>query len=458
MTVVLVTHFMEEAERLADRIAVIDAGKVVALDTPTGIVNQVDAEQRLRFRPSAPFDKSILTRLPEVRTVAQPDRPLVVAGTGNLVHAVTAVLARQRHRGQRPPHRAGGSRRCVHRVDGSPARELIGEPDVTHLAKITAVEARLLFREPGTWIIGLLLPAIVLLVIGLIFAPHTPDPALGGQRFIDLLAPSMVVISLATLGISTMPARLVKYRELGVLRRLSTTPVEPSALLVAQLLINVVVAIGGLIVVIVVGNLAFQIPLPQHLLGFVAAFLLGVSSLFAIGLLVAAVAPSSTVANALDLADLRGGHVPRRRLPAAVAAARGRGPDRRLHPARRPGHARRLARRATAAAAAGDNGGDHGRGRRGGSQAVPLGVSRLGMQQVSGSEEIDTRWERWGAASMEWCAYLVAGRLDRLRRVATRSSGRGASRHARAGRSSPRVGVRDVHPGAASPASSSAAG
>ena len=94
VTVVLVTHFMEEAERLADRIAVIDAGKVVALDTPAGIVRLVDAEQRLRFRPSQPFDDTLLTRLPEVRSVTHAGRGLVVAGTGNLVHAVTAVLAR----------------------------------------------------------------------------------------------------------------------------------------------------------------------------------------------------------------------------------------------------------------------------------------------------------------------------------------------------------------------------
>ena len=54
MTVILVTHFMEEAERLADRIALIDQGRLVALDTPAGIVSRVDAEQRLRFRPSGP--------------------------------------------------------------------------------------------------------------------------------------------------------------------------------------------------------------------------------------------------------------------------------------------------------------------------------------------------------------------------------------------------------------------
>ena len=95
VTVVLVTHFMEEAERLADRIALIDEGRVVALDTPAGIVSRVDAEQRLRFRPSAPIADGLLSELPEVRAVTRDGSTVVVAGTGNLVQAVMTVLARQ---------------------------------------------------------------------------------------------------------------------------------------------------------------------------------------------------------------------------------------------------------------------------------------------------------------------------------------------------------------------------
>ena len=95
VTVVLVTHFMEEAERLADRIALIDEGRVVALDTPAGIVSRVDAEQRLRFRPSAPIDDGLLSELPEVRAVTRDGSTVVVAGTGNLVQAVMTALARQ---------------------------------------------------------------------------------------------------------------------------------------------------------------------------------------------------------------------------------------------------------------------------------------------------------------------------------------------------------------------------
>ena len=94
VTVILVTHFMEEAERLADRVALIDGGRLVALDTPAGIVSRVDADQRLRFRPSTPLDDGLLTGLPEVRSVSRQGQTVVVSGTGNLVPAVMAVLAR----------------------------------------------------------------------------------------------------------------------------------------------------------------------------------------------------------------------------------------------------------------------------------------------------------------------------------------------------------------------------
>jgi ABC-2 type transport system ATP-binding protein len=93
VTVLLVTHFMEEAERLADRVAVIDAGRIVAIDTPAGIISRADIEQKLRFRPSAPIQDRLLADLPEVRSLEWAGSVLVVTGTGNLIQAVTSVLA-----------------------------------------------------------------------------------------------------------------------------------------------------------------------------------------------------------------------------------------------------------------------------------------------------------------------------------------------------------------------------
>jgi ABC-2 type transport system ATP-binding protein len=95
VTVLLVTHLMEEAERLADRVAVIDRGRIVANDTPAGIVARVDPQQTLRFRPSAPIDDSLLTDLSEVTAVERSGPMVTVTGTGNLIHAVTSVLAQQ---------------------------------------------------------------------------------------------------------------------------------------------------------------------------------------------------------------------------------------------------------------------------------------------------------------------------------------------------------------------------
>jgi ABC-2 type transport system ATP-binding protein len=85
---------MDEAERLCDRLALIDSGRVVALDTPAGLVARANDEQRVRFRPSTPLDDQLLTSLSEVASVRRSGEQVVVTGTGNLLHAVTSVLAR----------------------------------------------------------------------------------------------------------------------------------------------------------------------------------------------------------------------------------------------------------------------------------------------------------------------------------------------------------------------------
>ncbi len=93
MTILLVTHFMEEAERLCDRVALIDAGHVVALDSPAGLAARASGGTSVRFVPSAPFDDRLLSELPEVRAVTRSGSHVVVTGTGELVNAVILTLA-----------------------------------------------------------------------------------------------------------------------------------------------------------------------------------------------------------------------------------------------------------------------------------------------------------------------------------------------------------------------------
>jgi ABC-2 type transport system ATP-binding protein len=93
VTVLLVTHFMEEAERLCDRVAVIDAGRVIAMDTPAALAGSVGGEQRLTFQVSQPFDERQLAALPDVSRVRRTGDQILVTGTGNVLASVTSLLA-----------------------------------------------------------------------------------------------------------------------------------------------------------------------------------------------------------------------------------------------------------------------------------------------------------------------------------------------------------------------------
>ena len=94
VTIVLVTHFMEEAERLCDRVVLVDAGRVVAEGTPAEVAARVGAEQTLAFHPSAPVGPAGLDALASVLAVQQDDHGTVrVRGTGNVVQDVMVALA-----------------------------------------------------------------------------------------------------------------------------------------------------------------------------------------------------------------------------------------------------------------------------------------------------------------------------------------------------------------------------
>lgn len=93
VTVLLVTHFMEEAQRLCDRLAIIDAGRIVTIGSPDAIVARAGQGQRMRFVPSASMDPSDLEDLDAVSSVAMDGDRLIVSGTDDVVAQVVAWLA-----------------------------------------------------------------------------------------------------------------------------------------------------------------------------------------------------------------------------------------------------------------------------------------------------------------------------------------------------------------------------
>ncbi|WP_309115494.1 ABC transporter permease [Saccharothrix sp.] len=165
------------------------------------------------------------------------------------------------------------------------------------MTKIIAIEWKLFLREPGAVAFGVLFPTVLILVLGAIPALRTPDPAFGGLRFVDGYVSTLVVIALAFLCLNKLPSTVATYREKGILRRYSTTPVHPGKLLAAQLVVNSIAAGISVLLVMVVCRLVFDVDLPHHPLGFAAACLLGTTALSALGLLIAAWSPTARAAN-----------------------------------------------------------------------------------------------------------------------------------------------------------------
>ncbi|MCB8943199.1 MAG: ABC transporter ATP-binding protein [Ardenticatenaceae bacterium] len=92
-TVVLVTHFMEEAEALADRVAIVDNGRIAACDTPQNLIRNLQSGVRVRFTRQNGFQADSLRCLQGVTGVEQRGQHVTVHGSGSLLARVAAHLA-----------------------------------------------------------------------------------------------------------------------------------------------------------------------------------------------------------------------------------------------------------------------------------------------------------------------------------------------------------------------------
>ncbi len=90
-TVVLVTHFMDEAEQLCDRVAVMDCGRIAALDTPQGLIATYAGQIRVIFSTER-TDLSWLEEVPHVNRVTRRGPRVEVEGSGPVLALVAAGL------------------------------------------------------------------------------------------------------------------------------------------------------------------------------------------------------------------------------------------------------------------------------------------------------------------------------------------------------------------------------
>ncbi len=189
--------------------------------------------------------------------------------------------------------------------------------------ELVKIEGNLALREPTGIAFGIGFPIILLIIFGSI--PAFGKPLAGTSLTVfQIYIPILMVTTLIMIGMLGLPIPIVRNREIGWLRRVSTTPMAPSRLLAAQVTINLIVAaiaftILGVGSVVVFGvKFAFEIP------GFALSLVLATTAMFSLGLLIAAVAPSQGAASGMEMGLLypllffAGIYVPMQVLPSSL--------------------------------------------------------------------------------------------------------------------------------------------
>jgi ABC-2 type transport system permease protein len=167
-------------------------------------------------------------------------------------------------------------------------------------AKLLFTNCKLYFREPISVFFTLAFAPMLVVIFGAIFG-NAPSPMFAGRGSMDISIPSYISLIIASVGIMSIPINLSSQKESGVLRRFQATPLKPLAYILADLAANLLVTILGIIILLMVGKLLYDVHFSGSVLSVMMAVLLGCLAMFAIGYLIAALAPSARIGQVIGM-------------------------------------------------------------------------------------------------------------------------------------------------------------
>ena len=192
------------------------------------------------------------------------------------------------------------------------------------LLKLLLVQAKLYLREPIATFFTIFYAPLMLLLFGTIYG-NKPTPFFGGRGPMDVSVPSYIGLIIVTVGLIGLPIGTAG-RESGVLRRFRATPLHPLAYIVSDVVSYLLMTVLGVLLLILTGKLVFNVRFEGNPLSVLAGFLLGTTAFFALGYLIAGLAPTARIAQtvgmvlAFPMMFLSGATIPWEVLPAKVQA------------------------------------------------------------------------------------------------------------------------------------------
>ena len=163
------------------------------------------------------------------------------------------------------------------------------------LWKLTWLEIKIFAREPLGLVGTLIVPAAMVLALGRVFgAASRAVPRLGSFVAIDL--PVLAAVMAALNAVLSLVTIVSIYREGGILKRLRATPLRPTVILSAHVLVKFFMTIATLAVMVAAGRRVIAISFDVRLMSFTAAVLVSMLSILSIGFLIASVVPTARFA------------------------------------------------------------------------------------------------------------------------------------------------------------------
>ena len=158
--------------------------------------------------------------------------------------------------------------------------------------------ARSTLREPVGFFFTLIFAPMLAVILGLIFG-NNPAPEFGGRGFVDATLPAYAALVMAIMGVLTLPVNQLQLRESGALLRLRATPLRPRTYVAADLTVNFLIGLTGIIIALLVGIVGFGVRPEGNLALVLAAAALGLISFLALGYTLAALYPSAAAATGI---------------------------------------------------------------------------------------------------------------------------------------------------------------
>lgn len=164
------------------------------------------------------------------------------------------------------------------------------------LLQLTWLETKIFLREPLGAIGSVVIPVVMYVVLGRMLGPRVSGASRGASELISVDVPVFAALLILLSAIVSLTTIIAIYREGGILKRLRATPLRPTTILTAHVLVKLLFTAATLLLMALAGRRYFPASAHLPLLGLTLAVLVATLSTLSIGFVIASVIPTARFA------------------------------------------------------------------------------------------------------------------------------------------------------------------